>query len=269
MTPDLLVSIQAALFFTTLCWLLSVTTGNFSQVDRLWSILPILYVAWFASRAGFHDARLNLLALLTALWGVRLTFNFARKGGYHWSSEDYRWPILRQRMGPWKFQLFNATFIAPCQNFILWTLALPAYVALRARAPFSSLDAIAGSLYALALLGETIADEQQWKFQSDKQRRRARGEPVDKPFLDQGLFAYSRHPNFLCEQLIWWCAYLFAVSATGRFLNWGLPGPSLLTLLFLGSSRFTEELTLSRYPAYAAYQQRVPRQLPFRLPGLE
>ena len=38
-----------------------------------------------------------MLALVT-LWGARLTFNFARKGGYAPGGEDYRWAVLRARM---------------------------------------------------------------------------------------------------------------------------------------------------------------------------
>ena len=93
-------------------WLVSVVTRNYSQVDRLWSVAPPLYIGWFAAQAGFADPRLDLMTALTALWGVRLTYNFARKGGYRRGSEDYRWAILRARMGPVLFQLFNATFIA-------------------------------------------------------------------------------------------------------------------------------------------------------------
>src|SRR5277367_4063427 len=89
-----------------LCWLTSIVTGNCSQVDRLWSIAPPLYVAWFAAQAGFRDPRLDGMTVLTALWGARLTYNFARKGGYRPGSEDYRWPVLRKRMGPVLFQVF-------------------------------------------------------------------------------------------------------------------------------------------------------------------
>src|SRR5579862_6202245 len=110
----------AALALT--CWLTSIVTGNVSQVDRLWSIAPPLYVAWFASQAGFRDLRLDVMALLTAAWGARLTYNFARKGGYRKGGEDYRWPVMRARLGPVGFQVFNATFIAPYQNVLLLLL---------------------------------------------------------------------------------------------------------------------------------------------------
>ena len=74
-------------------------------------------------------------------------------------------------------------------------------------------------------------------------------------FLTQGLFAYSRHPNFFAEQSMWWAFYLFAVAAKGgldagrdAWLQPVLVGPVLLSLLFQGSTPFTEDITVSKYP---------------------
>src|SRR5438034_1251974 len=96
-SPLLVAEIMCA-GFAAICWVGSLITGNCSQVDRLWSFIPPVYVLWFAAAAGFTDPRLDVMAVLTALWGARLTYNFARKGGYKRGSEDYRWPVLRQRL---------------------------------------------------------------------------------------------------------------------------------------------------------------------------
>lgn len=244
------------------CWLLSVLTRNCSQVDRLWSLLPPVYVTLFASAAGFADPRLNLMTALCWAWGLRLTYNFARKGGYRRGAEDYRWPILRQRMSPTAFHIFNATFIAPYQNLLLLLLALPAYLALRHRAPLSLLDAVAALGFVGYLIGEAVADQQQWRFQEDKRQRAARGD-TSRPFLTEGLFRYSRHPNFFCEQMIWWSFYLFSVAAGAGGWSIGLLGPVLLTLLFQGSTSFTEMLSLEKYPDYADYQASTSRLIPW------
>jgi steroid 5-alpha reductase family enzyme len=245
--------------FTVLTWLVSVVTGNSSQVDRLWSIAPPLYVGWFAAQAGFRDVRLDVMTALTALWGVRLTYNFARKGGYRAGSEDYRWPVLRRRMGPVLFQLFNATFIAPYQNLILLLLALPAWAALPT--PLGPLDAAAAAAFLLFLAGETVADEQQWRFHLEKHARKERGE-AGPDFLTQGLFRWARHPNFFCEQAMWWMIYLFSVASGAGWINVSIAGPVLLTLLFQGSTAFTERITLEKYPSYADYQRTTSRLVP-------
>jgi steroid 5-alpha reductase family enzyme len=262
MSPLLEAAIGCAAL-ATLAWLLSVLTHEHSWVDRAWSIAPPIYVAFFAARAGFSDARLVLMSLLAAAWGARLTFNFARKGGYRRGGEDYRWLELKKRMSPPAFAAFNVGFVAGFQNVLLLLISLPAWVALEHRgAPLGALDAIAACLFAVLLAGETIADEQQWSFQEDKKARRARGERAPREFVTTGLWALSRHPNFFCEQAMWWTFYLFGVAAWGEWLHWTLVGPILLTLLFHGSTRFTEELTLRKYPSYASYQSRVWRLLP-------
>jgi steroid 5-alpha reductase family enzyme len=127
MTPLVAVLIIAAVV-CAFTWITSLITKEHSWVDRLWSIVPVVYVWVFAAFAGLADARLNVMAILVTLWGARLTFNFARKGGYS-GTEDYRWPILRARMTRWQFEIFNLLFIVLYQNAILVLITLPALTA--------------------------------------------------------------------------------------------------------------------------------------------
>jgi steroid 5-alpha reductase family enzyme len=244
-------------------WLLSVVTREYSWVDRIWSIAPPVYVAIHAGWTGFSDPRLTLLTALTAAWGARLTFNYARKGGYAPGGEDYRWAVLRERLGPVGFQVFNATFISPYQNLLILLIALPAAVCAASPAPLGPLDVVLAVTFLALLFGEWRADQEQWDFHQAKKARAARGEPEEKGFLDTGLWAYSRHPNFFCELGVWWVVYAFSVAAGGGLVNPSLAGPVLLTLLFHGSAAFTEHITASKYPRYAEYQARVSRIVPW------
>ena len=98
--------IVIAALFCAFAWVASLFTGDTSWVDRGWSIVPAAYVWVFAAHAHMHNGRLNLMAIVVTLWALRLTFNFARKGGYT-GLEDYRWQVLRDGMTKWQFQLFN------------------------------------------------------------------------------------------------------------------------------------------------------------------
>jgi steroid 5-alpha reductase family enzyme len=261
-TPALQTALTAAAVVAGVCWILSLLTRDTSWVDRIWSLAPVVYVLWFASRARFADARLDLMLLLVAAWGLRLTYNFARKGGYRRGGEDYRWPVLRERLGPVKFQLLNATFIAPLQNLLLLAITLPAWAALEHPAPLAPTDFIAALLCIAFVLGETIADQQQWRFHEDKAERRATQREITQPFLTSGLFRFSRHPNFFCEMGMWWSFYLFSVAGAG-WLNATIGGVVALTLLFQGSTRMTEEVSLSKYPTYSEYQRTTSRIIPW------
>lgn len=244
-----------------LTWALSIPTKDTSWVDRIWSIVPIVYAWVFASGAGFADMRLNVIAALITLWGARLTFNFARKGGYASGGEDYRWEILRARMKPWQYQVFNIFFIVIAQNIILFLITLPMNELLANPAPFSGVDAALALLFLGLLTLETVADQQQWNFHQFKKVERAAGREVHPGFLTTGLFSISRHPNFFAEQAQWWVVYLF-VFANHGFGGWSWLGAFILTGLFIGSTRFTEEITLSKYPEYAQYQKRVSMLVP-------
>lgn len=108
--------------------------------------------------------------------GLRLTWNFLRKGGYAPGGEDYRWKHVKEEMiepwGPWAWPLFNLLFIAAAQNLLLLLIACPAYVAWVHRkdapAALGGWDYACVALFALFLLVEAAADEQQWRFQQAK-----------------------------------------------------------------------------------------------------
>jgi steroid 5-alpha reductase family enzyme len=255
----LLVATAASAF----SWIASLISGDTSWVDRLWSVLPVIYVWVFAGFSGFHNARLDVMAAVVSIWGIRLTFNLARKGGYT-GVEDYRWPILRGRMRPWLFQLFNFFFIVLYQNVILMLIALPALTAYQHRStPLGVLDVLLAAVFLVCTAAETVADQQQWGFQSKKSAEIAAGRTPTSQFLQLGLFRFSRHPNFFFELAQWWILFFMGALAARSVLQWTVIGTVLLSLLFIGSTRFTESISLSRYPDYEDYQRQTSAVVPW------
>ena len=255
-----------------LCFVVSTISGNYSQVDKLWSLMPIAYVWMVAFETGF-EARLVLMALLVTAWGLRLTYNFGRKGGYSWKfwtgEEDYRWSVLMAKpelKAKWRWMAFNLFFISLYQMGLILLMTLPAVRSMDGL-PLAWPDYLIAALLFFIIVIETIADQQQWSFQKEKKKALAAGgeiqEKYRKGFVQTGLWSLSRHPNFAAEQAVWIVLYFFSVAATGHWLNWSVMGAILLVLLFWGSSSFTESITAGKYPDYADYQKRVPRFLPF------
>lgn len=244
-------------------WIASLITRDTSWVDRLWSILPETYAWVFAGYAGLTNVRLDVMAVLATLWGARLTFNLARKGGYS-CVEDYRWAVLRTRMSRWQFQAFNLVFIVLYQNALLVLIALPALNAFQHRTTsVGAADILVGLLFLACLVGETVADQQQWSFHSWKRSESSAGRSPDPEFLQTGLFRYSRHPNYFFEIAQWWLFFALGVAAAHSVLQWTVLGPALLTVLFIGSTRFTEEISCSKYPQYASYQRSTSAIIPW------
>jgi steroid 5-alpha reductase family enzyme len=260
------------LLAAVVCFLVSELTGNYSQVDKLWSLMPVIYS--IVSLAASPSPRLWVMSALVTIWGLRLSFNFHRKGGYSkipWrGEEDYRWKIMRQNpvlKGRIRFGLFNLFFISFYQHFLIFLFSTPLLLAAKyPSAGLTLLDFIAAFLILIFIFGESIADNQQFRFHQLKKQNETSGdlytESLRKGFLTEGMWRFARHPNFACEQAVWITFYLFGVSASGNWLNPTLAGPVLLVLLFQGSTYFTESISSAKYPGYAAYQKIVPKFIP-------
>lgn len=262
------------------CFIAGELSRNNSQMDKLWSLLPIAYV-WVIAGMGGMKVRLVIIAILVTLWGIRLTYNFAKKGAYSikfWTGEeDYRWIYLRQQKvlnNKFVWCLFDLFFISCFQNAVVLGITLPALAIMESNAPFGAMDIIATILMAGFLLLEVISDYQQNKFQIKKYEYLNSGkkleelpEPYNRGFLVQGLWSIMRHPNYLGEQGFWVALYLFTIGACitqyGIF-NWSIVGVALLLLVFMGSSRMSESMCNKKYPEYQNYQKRVFKYLPIR-----
>ncbi len=255
----------------SLCFVVSIMTQNYSQVDKLWSVAPIAY-GWQIAFLSHWEPRMILIASLITLWGGRLTFNFARRGGYSWKfwtgEEDYRWAVLRAKpefQAPWKWFLFNLLFISYYQMGLVLLIVFPMIKAMNGPELFWA-DYLLAALVVLFIVIEFIADQQQYDFQTEKHRRIKAGEALGEyahGFTRTGLWSIVRHPNYAAEQSIWVVIYGFSVAATGYWANWSVAGAILLILLFFGSSNFSEEISAQKYPEYKAYQKKVPRFIPF------
>ena len=255
-----------------LCFIVSSVSNNHSQVDKLWSLLPLVYT-WVIGMKSGMEPRLIFMAIVVSVWGLRLSFNFSRRGGYSlkfWSGkEDYRWPVLKSRpefAAQWKWALFNLLFISLYQLGLVLLITLPVLKSMGGK-PISWTDYLLAGLVLVFVVIETIADQQQWNYHKEKNQLKANGAPLpekyQKGFVDSGLWGVVRHPNYAAEQAIWIVIYFFSVSATGIWLNWSIIGAILLVLLFWGSSNFSESISEGKYPEYEEYKKRVPRFVPF------
>jgi len=262
------------------CFIVGEITGNNSQMDKLWSILPIVY-AWIVVGKSGMNPRAIVMAILITIWGVRLTLNFAKKGAYSikfWAGEeDYRWIVLRQNPKlnkRWKWALFNLFFISIYQNVLVLAISLPLLAVMESTVVFSVFDGVVAALLLGFIILETIADKQQMTFQTTKYEMLKQGKkledlpnPYNKGFNTQGLWGRSRHPNYFSEQSIWVVLYFFTISAgvtSFFFFNWTLIGSMVLILLFMGSSAFSEGISLQKYPGYQDYINNVSKYVPLR-----
>ena len=262
------------------CFIVGEISRNNSQMDKLWSLLPIAYTWIIAAKSGMNPRQV-IYAILVTFWGIRLTINFARKGAYSikfWSGEeDYRWKILRNKKpldNKFVWALFDLLFISIYQNALVLAICLPSFASMDSVATLGIFDYIAFAGAILFLLLETIADEQQMFFHTTKRKMLNEGraleelpEPYNKGFNTLGIWNRSRHPNYLGEQGFWIMLYFVVLGAgvaSKAIFSWSIIGPMLLVFIFLGSSNLQEGISSGKYPEYPEYLNKVSKYIPFK-----
>ncbi|KAF2125691.1 DUF1295-domain-containing protein [Dothidotthia symphoricarpi CBS 119687] len=278
-TNPLMTALAFAIFLTPIVFVVAEINRNYSQVDRLWSLLPTIYNIHYAAWAhgnGLPTLRLDHIMAVSIIWSARLTFNYWRKGGYSVGSEDYRWNIVKDYVGPVGMFIFDITFIAFIQNILLFAITTPTYVLLlNSRITgneLSTYDTILGRTMLVLVVIEFFADQQQWNFHKAKAAYqkfakvptdyKLTREQLDRGFNTSGLWAWSRHPNFAAEQAVWMCLYQWGCLESQTYMNWTFAGAFSYLILFQGSTWLTELLSAGKYPEYKVYQQRVGKFLP-------
>lgn len=245
----------ADLAATIVVFAVSLLTDNSSVYDPYWSVAPIAIAGWLAARpvaSGAPIARQALVIGLVTLWGIRLTYNWAR-GFSGLAHEDWRYIDIRAKTGRvyWPVSLLGI-HVMPTIMVYLGCFAL--YPALTSSRPLGLLDALAAGITLGAVIVELVADEQLRAF---------RGERRGGEILARGLWAFSRHPNYFGEVSFWWGLFVFALAADpGAW--WAGAGAAAITLLFVFVSiPLLDRRSVARRPAYADHMKRVSALVPW------
>jgi steroid 5-alpha reductase family enzyme len=244
----------ADLVATGVVFVFSVLLDNSSAYDPYWSVAPlpvVVYLAWVGD--GPLVRRIAVVALVAA-WGLRLTWNWAR-GWPGLEHEDWRYVDYRKKTGA-AYWLVSALGLHLFPTATVFFALLALEPALMGRAPLGPWDVLALAVTAGAIVLETVADEQLRAF------RRQRGSGGGDAIMATGVWAHSRHPNYLGEISFWWGLFLFGVAG-GGWLWWTLPGPAWVTGMFvLFSVPLLDRRSVARRPAYADHMRAVPGLLP-------
>jgi steroid 5-alpha reductase family enzyme len=234
-------------------WALAQRTGNSGWVDVVWSFGLGVAGLVLALVPGFADpsARQIVVALLIALWSVRLGLHIAQRSRR--GPEDARYAALRQEWGAnFPSRLF---WFLQIQAAAAALLGLSMMLAAHNPAPWPRPLDIAGiALLAIAIAGEGVADEQLRRYKAD---------PANKGGVcDRGLWGWSRHPNYFFEWLGWVAYPLLAIDLSGGWY-WGwfaLSGPAFMYFLLVhvsGIPLTEQQMLKSRGAVFARYQDRV------------
>lgn len=248
--PDVYLYALYAISLFALCgWLLSLATQHYSHVDCMWSLffaMTAFTSIYFADELHF---RATVIMTLVIFWAFRLSIYIAWR---NWGQEDLRYAVIRQNNEP-NFWIKSIYIVFGFQAVLAWIISYPLFAAIQSKVSFGLIDVIALNFVLVGLYWEIVAD---WQLARFKTKLENNGK-----VMNQGLWRYSRHPNYFGECLIWWGFYLFAL-ATGAW--WAIFSPILMTLLLLKVSgvALLESTIVERRPAYVQYMAKTNAFIP-------
>ncbi|MDX2000951.1 MAG: DUF1295 domain-containing protein [Chitinophagales bacterium] len=240
------------IFIYMVVWyLLGLIKKDNSIIDIAWGLgfIVVAYAnIWFTGNTG--TKQLFLLSLVT-IWGLRLAFYlFIRNRGV---GEDYRYAQWRR---DWKYFNLRAFFqIFMLQGTIMWAVALPIMVCLASTASAMAWYHWLGlGIWLVGFYFEAVGDWQKYRFKTN---------PANKgKTIMTGLWAYTRHPNYFGESLMWWGVFLLSLGSSYWYIS--LISPVLLTFFLIKVSGVA--MLEKKYRGdmeYADYQRRTNSFIPW------
>lgn len=251
---NLLVVLVAAIVYFGLCWLAARRLDNWSIVDVAWAYGFALVGAWLLA-VHFSGHRLGaqglLLAVATIAWSLRLGTHLAVRVLGHLDREDARYVRMRAEWGdntPARMAYF---YLMQAVALALLSLPLLSACGDDASAPLRPVHLAGLAVVVLALVGEAVADAQLAAFRKDPANR--------GKVCEQGLWGWSRHPNYFCEWLVWVGFALMSYNSA----FFGLPGLACAGLMYYLLTEVTgvplteRQMLASRGAAYEDTRRRV------------
>jgi steroid 5-alpha reductase family enzyme len=185
---EILIIILALMIFFGMSWYYSFNQKIFSWVDVTWSTSFILIV--LIIKIYNQDFHFRLLDWLYLFWSIRLSMHLSKR--ILKEGEDRRYQELRKKWKVWYGLNFFLLF--EVQALLSVILAIPLLINQNSETSLTS-TMTSITLFIIALVGESIADMQLKKFKEDPKNK--------NQVCQQGLWRYSRHPNYFFEWLIW------------------------------------------------------------------
>ena len=228
-------------------WIVFVPSFIFQTEHYFDLVGSISYIATVAVAAVMHpllDLRGLIICILISIWAARLgSFLFIRVKR---AGKDRRFDEMKKRF--WRY-LFTFT-LGGAWVFITMAAGLAAITSMSSR-PLGIWLAIGMLLWVVGFVIEVIADQQKTQFRKDPDNA--------EKFITTGLWAYSRHPNYFGEIVLWLGIGIIALPTLMGWQYATLISPIFVTFLLVKISgvRLLEEGGQKRWGADPAYQEYI------------
>lgn len=251
---NLVLLITAPIFFIylLLAQIISHKLKRADFADTIWGF-GFFLLAWTSFLISDNRSCIGLAVnLLITIWAIRLSVHLYFRSRMR--EEDFRYQEMKKNWGRNQFlHSFFKVFLL--QGGIAYFLSLPVFWVHTHRFQGSFFLFIAGvGSFFIGFLIESIADYQLLQFLKYKKK----GDGIYK----DGLWAYSRHPNYLGEIIQWWSIWLICVGFPWGFLFF--ISPLFLTLLIVYVSGIAPlEKKMKSNEEFIAYKKSTPCLIPY------
>lgn len=249
------VAILVASLTMALVWRASVKLRNAGIVDIAWAGLFAVLALVYAAFGGGDPLRRVVAGSLMIVWSIRLAAHLWRRVVGHLEVEDGRYAKLRQSWGAAADRKMLGFFLFQGATNVL--LSVPILLASLHDAPaLRGVEIAAVMLWLIAVIGESIADGQLRRFKANPENR--------GKVLAEGLWRYSRHPNYFFDWLVWCSFFLFALGSPYGWISAYCPLLMLWFLYKVTGIPATEEQSLrTKGEAYRRYQRTTSPFIPW------
>ena len=227
-------------------WLIGIPS-IVSQTEKLFDITGSIAVWTMLLLVIFTQTttstRALLLATLCAIWTTRLGIFLLLRIQIH--KVDKRFNDLKKS----PIDFFNTWQLSAAWTFITLMCALSAIISPK-QVSLNNVDGILICLWIMAFLIESIADMQKFKFKTQTQKT---------PFIQSGLWKYSRHPNYLGEIIMWIAIACMAFPNLENWAHISLISPLFVIVLLtkISGINLLEEANLKKYGHLESYQHYI------------
>ena len=156
-----------------------------------------------------------------------------------------------------RFWLVSFFKVFLLQAVFLWVISLALQVGQLAPLPehLTWFDFLGLAVWLLGFLFESVSDYQLARFKAVSGNKGR--------VMRQGLWAYSRHPNYFGESLVWWGIFMIALSAPGSW--WTIVSPVVITIVLLKMTGIPlmEKSIAHKRPGYADYVENTNAFVPW------
>ncbi len=236
-------------------WWLALRVNNLGIVDVAWSYAFAPIALYFGFAAHGDPVRRGLIAGMVTVWSLRLGTHVCTRVVRHHPREDARYGELRSH---WQENLAWKVFVFfQMQAASIAVLVVPFLLAAINPSPgIAPVEWCGVALAGIAVLGESVAD---WQLRRFLSRAENRGR-----ICRDGLWNYSRHPNYFFEWLIWVAFFLFALGSPLGCTTIYCPALMLYLLLRVTGIPLTEKLSVkNKGAAYEEYQRTTSAFVPW------